>query len=156
MIYLRRYYEITDNIGDEYQILSNLLHLRDKPIDTREALNTDENSPIMDEEKYTLGCLKITKLIPQFDYTTLLSSIGDISTLTTLYKTCSNNYEKLQVFRLFEPFGLNTSNSVIRKFINETYHIENEYICQLDPSQFDLIPDYVRYECDKCLASVIQ
>lgn len=156
LIYLRRYYEITDNIGDEYQILSNLLHLREQPIDTRESLNTDESTPIMDEQKYASGCLKITNLIPQFDYSTLLSSISDISTLTTLYKSCSNNYEKLQVFRLFEPFGLNTSNSVIRKFINETYHIENEYICQLDPSQFDLIPDYVRHECDKCLTSVIQ
>lgn len=155
LIYLRRHYEITDNIGDEYQVLSNLLHLRDKPIDTREELNADKTSKIMDEEKYKAGCLNIKKMISQFDYEALLSSIGDISTLTALYKSCNNNYEKLQVFRLFDHFGMNTSNSVIRKFINETYHIENEYICQLDPSQFDLIPDYVRYECDKCLASVI-
>ena len=42
-------------------------------------------------------------------------------------------------------------NSVIRKFINETYHIENEFIFQLDPTRFDLIPEYVVDECDKIL-----
>jgi type I restriction enzyme R subunit len=27
--------------------------------------------------------------------------------------------------------------------------IENELICQLDPSEFDLIPDYIIAECDR-------
>ncbi|EBZ9501897.1 hypothetical protein EH144_25485 [Salmonella enterica subsp. enterica serovar Typhimurium] len=40
----------------------------------------------------------------------------------------------------------------LRKFVNETYHIENEFICQLDPSRFDLIPEYVIMECDKLIA----
>jgi hypothetical protein len=48
-------------------------------------------------------------------------------------------------------FEINIDNSVLQKFINETYHIENEYICQLDQTQFDLIPEYVTLACDKCL-----
>lgn len=68
--------------------------------------------------------------------------------MKTLYGTCSNGYEKLQVFRLL---GLDSGNSVIQKFINETYHIENEFICQLDPAKFDTIPEYVILECDKIL-----
>ncbi|TOM74436.1 hypothetical protein CGH70_24670, partial [Vibrio parahaemolyticus] len=72
--------------------------------------------------------------------------------LKELYESCQNGYEKLQVFRLF---GIDVKNSVIQKFINETYHIENEYICQLDPSEFDLIPEYVTLECDDFLNNVI-
>ena len=43
---------------------------------------------------------------------------------------------------------------VIRKFVNETYHIENEFICQLDPTRFDLIPEYVIVECDRLLLNI--
>ena len=39
----------------------------------------------------------------------------------------------------------------IQKFINESYHIENEFICQLDPAKFDTIPEYVIAECDKLM-----
>jgi hypothetical protein len=45
--------------------------------------------------------------------------------------------------------GMDVENSVIQKFINETYHIENEFISQLDPAKFDTIPEYVVAECDK-------
>jgi hypothetical protein len=44
---------------------------------------------------------------------------------------------------------MDVENSVIQKFINETYHIENEFISQLDPAKFDTIPEYVVAECDK-------
>lgn len=37
----------------------------------------------------------------------------------------------------------------LRKFINETFHIENELIRQLDPNEYDLIPDFILEECDK-------
>ena len=40
-------------------------------------------------------------------------------------------------------FQTGLKNAVIRKFMNGTYHIENEFICQLDPAWFDLIPEYV-------------
>ncbi|HCE3069102.1 TPA: AAA family ATPase, partial [Vibrio parahaemolyticus] len=75
-----------------------------------------------------------------FDYDLILNRLKNQTALKELYESCQNGYEKLQVFRLF---GIDVKNSVIQKFINETYHIENEYICQLDPSEFDLIPEYV-------------
>ena len=69
--------------------------------------------------------------------------------LSSAARRCRNGYEKLQVFRLLE---LDQDHPVIRKFVNETYHIENAFICQLDPSRFDLIPEYVIMECDKLIA----
>ncbi|MCK4502710.1 MAG: hypothetical protein KAU22_06710 [Desulfuromonadales bacterium] len=78
----------------------------------------------------------------------MCTELQDIENLKAVYATCDNGYEKLQIFRLFD---IDTENSVIQKFINETYHIENEFICQLDPAKFDTIPEYVIYECDKVL-----
>src|SRR5690606_11777424 len=98
--------------------------------------------------KFASGCTEVSNQLPGFSYPDLLSRINDISALKSLYGASANGYEKLQVFRLL---GLDAGNSVIQKFINESYHIENEFICQLDPAKFDTIPEYVIAECDKLL-----
>jgi ABC-type Mn2+/Zn2+ transport system ATPase subunit len=148
LIYLRRYYEIMDEKGDAYQVLSNLFHKRNVAIDSRREA-TDGAYPEMEKIVFEGGCSEIEEKIIGFDYQINLSKITNHQSLKPLYDACLNGYEKLQIFRLF---GVDVENSVIRKFINETYHIENEYICQLDPTQFDIIPEYVRLECDKSLA----
>lgn len=43
----------------------------------------------------------------------------------------------------------NNSNSVIKKFVNETFHIENDYLFQLNPCEYDTIPQYIIEKCDK-------
>jgi ABC-type multidrug transport system ATPase subunit len=146
LIYLRRYYEIIDNKGDAYQALSNLLHKRKRSDSIDYRL---EDNPLMTVESMNIGITAIASDINGFDYDTTLAQLMDINALTALYRNSSNGYEKLQIFRLFD---IEVQNSIIQKFINETYHIENEYICQLDPSQFDLIPEYVISACDQCLA----
>ncbi|WP_305840180.1 AAA family ATPase [Photobacterium leiognathi] len=151
LIYLRRNYEILDDKEDAYQVLSNLFHLRDIPLDKREPAG-DDGHPEMEAEKFDLGCSTIADRIADFDYGAILDRLKNQVALKELYESCHNGYEKLQVFRLF---GIDVKNSVIRKFINETYHIENEYICQLDPSEFDLIPEYVTLECDNCLRNIV-
>ncbi|MBF4296943.1 AAA family ATPase, partial [Vibrio anguillarum] len=135
LIYLRRHYEILDDKEDVYQVLSNLFHLRKVPVDKREPI-VGEEYPEMDAQKFDLGCSTIASRITDFDYAVTLERLKNQASLKEIYKGCGNGYEKLQVFRLF---NMDVKNSVIRKFINETYHIENEYICQLDPSEFDLI-----------------
>ena len=151
LIYLRRHYEIMDNRGDVYQVLSNLFHRREEPIDTRLPLIEGTGYPMMDPESFLNGCSLITKNIFGFDYPHMLSLLNDPDKILSLYRSCTNGYEKLQVFRLLEP---EADNRVIRKFVNETYHIENEFICQLDPTRFDLIPEYVIAECDRLLLNV--
>ncbi|EHV9723338.1 AAA family ATPase [Vibrio parahaemolyticus O1:K58] len=151
LIYLRRNYEILDDKEDAYQVLSNLFHLRDTPIDKREPEGED-GYPDMNPIKFDRGCSHITDKITDFDYDLILNRLKNQTALKELYESCQNGYEKLQVFRLF---GIDVKNSIIQKFINETYHIENEYICQLDPSEFDLIPEYVTLECDDFLNNVI-
>ena len=149
LIYLRRHYEILDDRGDAYQVLSNLLHKREAPIDKRELRNEGGRYPEMDAEKAANGEQEIAADIEGFDYASLLTAISDIEGLKELYRAGQNGYEKLQIFRMLAVTGV--ENSVIQKFMNETYHIENEFICQLDPSQFDLVPEYVIEECDRIL-----
>ncbi|MDP1937918.1 MAG: hypothetical protein Q8K91_11985, partial [Hylemonella sp.] len=98
--------------------------------------------------KFANGCAEVSNQLNGFSYPDLLNRISDIKALKSLYGASTNGYEKLQVFRLL---GLDVGNSVIQKFINESYHIENEFICQLDPAKFDTIPEYVIAECDKLL-----
>lgn len=150
LIYLRRHYEIVDDKGDGYQVLSNVLHKRARAIDTREPKDSDENHPEMNCASFSSGCTEICEELSNFSYSDILTRVSDANTMKVLYNTCVNGYEKLQIFRLF---GLDVENSVIQKFINETYHIENEYICQLDPAKFDTIPEYVINECDKIVSA---
>lgn len=147
LIYLRRYFEITDDKGDAYQVLSNLFHKRERAIDSRESKGYDEQQyPEMEGHKFEKGCKSIQTQIEGFGYQAVLNRISDRATLRSLYDECQNRYKKLQLFRLFD---LSVNNSVIQKFINESYHIENEFICQLNPETFDTIPEYVVEECNQ-------
>lgn len=148
LIYLRRSLEITDPMGDAYQVLSNILHKRERPTDSREPVDAIGGYPEMDSAKFNNGCEEIKRSISDFSYDDYLSRVKDSSTLKALYQSSSNGYEKLQIIRLL---GLAAENSVIQKFINETYHIENEFVCQLDPTKFDTVPEYVVIECNRML-----
>jgi ABC-type Mn2+/Zn2+ transport system ATPase subunit len=147
LIYLRRHFEIIDDLGDEYQVLSNLFHKRKKEdcTDHRKEIGNDTLS----ETSLTNGVNKIKEVIPDFEYESFLTRIEDIVLLKKLYNDSSNNYMKLNVFRLIYDENIKQVPSVLRKFINETYHIENELICQLDPSEYNMIPDFIIEDCDK-------
>lgn len=155
LIYLRRYFEILNDMGDAYQVLSNLLHKRATPTDKR-LEPVDNIHSAMADEIFNKGVNEIKGYISGFEYPHFLTLVKDNSSLQTLYTNSSNGYEKLQIFRLMQdPEQNSQNNSVIQKFVNETYHIENEFICQLDPTDFDLIPSYVIAECDKLLEQAI-
>jgi ABC-type multidrug transport system ATPase subunit len=144
-IYLRRNLEIIDEKGDGYQILSNFLHKRVRAIDRRESRCEDGEYPEMTNQRFEAGCLEIKNHINSFDYQRFVAQTSNEAVLQALYCSSNNGYEKLQLFRLFD---VDINNSVIQKFINETYHIENEFISQLNPDKFDTIPAYVIEECN--------
>ena len=134
---------------------SNIFKKRDDAIDFR-IQPADGEVPSMQLDVMNSGITEICRYIPElpYDYATIVAMFSDDEHVKELYQASINGYEKLQLTRILldvEAIG----NSVIRKFINETYHIENEFIFQLNPTQFDLIPEYVVNECDKILADVI-
>lgn len=147
LIYLRRNFEIIDDLGNEYEVLSNLFHKRGKEDckDHRKEIGNDTLS----ELDFNNGVANVKEIVLDFDYDSTLAKIKDVEYLKELYIRASNSYMKLNIFRLIYDENLNQIPSVLRKFINETYHIENELICQLDPNDFNMIPDFIIEDCDR-------
>lgn len=139
-IYLRRYYEVMDDKGLEYQILSSLQHFRKIPTIRENGVNRE----MTDSEQLT-ALSSIKEMMPTFDYNNILQVKDG---LKTLYFSSSSSYEKLQLFRLL---NIDIPNEMVDKFVKETYHIENEQISQLNPLKYNIVPDFIIQECDKCL-----
>lgn len=144
LVYLRRLFEIEDRKGNAWQLISNLFKSRNIPL-FRSSENEEERK--MTEEEILLGTKEIQEFINGFDYLTECQKIQNAEQMLKIYQTSSNNYEKLQIYRIIN--NENSSNSVIKKFVNEAFHIENDYLFQLNPCEYEVVPNYVIDECDK-------
>lgn len=154
VIYLRRYFEVIDDKENAYQVLSNLLKGREEMVDFRCPTNLAVDSPLMEEGDIEDGLARISKELDfDFDYKAFLEEVTDTPFLIKTYREAQTGYEKLQLYRLID---CEHENTTIRKHINESYHIENDYICQLDPRKFDFIPEYVIKECDNAVDEMEQ
>lgn len=140
-IYLRRHYEILDNVGLEYNLLASLLHGRAIP--NLKAENRD-----MTAQEKAAAEIEIKTLIPSFDYDALVQQVGDDEVMKAKFLGTDVGYEKIQLFRIIKG---KHQDDIISKFINESYHIENEYVMQLNPHKFESVPEYVVEECSRLL-----
>lgn len=148
LVYLRRYFEVQNNKGLPYELLSNLLHKRASPFKRED----DKEIPLTVEEIEN-GTGEIKNKMPSFDYAQLFKAISDKSYLMKAYSEAENNYEKLQIFRVLQVGS--PANDVVQKFINETFHIENEYIMQLNPRKYELVPSFIIDECNQIVSSSV-
>jgi len=146
LIYLRRYYEIINNKGMEYQLISNLLKKREKPF-KRDSGNESE----MATSEIEYAVREIQRKMPHFDYVAHLRTLCDDIYMAKVYKEAAFNYEKLQIFRIINKDM--TGVDVIDKFINETFHIENECVMQLNPCKYEIVPQYIIEKCDSLIES---
>ncbi len=144
LIYLRRYKEIEDDKSNTYALLSSLFHKRQIP--TKQ--NNEESRPMTSEEVQN-GVEGIKEFIPDFDYYKEYEKVISDECLIKLYEMTLSNYEKLQIYRILMEGKENDENRVLRKFINETFHIENDYLFQLNPCKYELIPEYIIKLCNK-------
>lgn len=143
LVYLRRLLDIVEPDSLAWQLLSNVFHKRENP-----EIHTDNgNRDMTNDEKTEATCYIRANYIPDFDYDVEYKKTQDQELLKTLYYDSKSNYEKLQIYRII--FNENHENSVVKKFVNETFHIENDYLFQLNPSEYDTIPQYIIDECDK-------
>lgn len=147
LIYLRRLFELEGNKGLEWNLLSSLFHKRLSP-----TKRSAENEESMSEQEINYAEEQIKEYISDFSFTEQLKRVNDTNAMKTLYTSCSCNYEKLQIFRIiFDSISL---EDVIKKFINETYHIENDFLFQLDPNEYNTIPNYIIKICDELVADL--
>ena len=144
-IYLRRHYEIVDNVGFEYNLLASLFKKRSVPT----FMSATENRDMTPQEKMNAET-NIKERIPSFDYDSLVVQASDDALMTEKFFDTEVGYEKIQIFRIVRG---KHEDDIITKFINESYHIENEYVMQLNPHKFESIPEYVVEECARLLQS---
>lgn len=141
LIYLRRLLELEGNKDLEWNLLSSIFHKYPVPT-IQSASGTEEMSPLQIDEAER----KIKGYIHDFDFDETMLKVNDTNFMKVLYSNCNCNYEKLQIFRIiFDEIPL---EDVVKKYINETYHIENDYLFQLDPNKYDTIPNYIMCICD--------
>ncbi|MDT3446037.1 AAA family ATPase [Pseudofrankia sp. BMG5.37] len=144
-IYLRRRYEVHGERGAEYHVLSSLLHVRDEPSSKGEKGGF---IPLGEEEREQ-AIAEIQEVIPGFDYDALLAQLKDRGVLKVKFEYTNVGYEKVQIFRIASVLDPDApgGDAAFKKFVNESYHIENEYVMQLNPREFDAVPEHVVQAC---------
>ncbi|MFT6031011.1 MAG: wobble nucleotide-excising tRNase, partial [Oleiphilaceae bacterium] len=147
LVYLRRTYEIFNSKGVAYQVVSNALHRRQVPLIFEDGTAREMTSNEVNEAE-----TEIKGHISDFNYSGAIQLILDNAAMIEIYKSCSNNYEKLHIYRIISEDADHTD--VILKFINQAFHIENDYIYQLNPAKYQTVPQYVIDECDQYVATL--
>lgn len=152
-IYLRRLYEVHGDHGSEYQILSSLLHTRD----VAGTKGADGEFTPLSAEQFAAGMQKIQEQIPAFDYDKVVQELKDPAIVKAKFDATDVGYEKVQLFRvlLADENWAKNGDKAFQKFVNESYHIENEYVMQLNPRQFDAVPEHMIKACEARLAEAV-
>lgn len=148
---LRKYIEHTtkdpktESLG--YNVLSSLVHGRASPT------YDSEGQKKMSEEDCNVGFSEIQEKIHDFDYQTALADF-DGSELLSLYTLETNNFFRLLILRAYTERNtdardrMKKQDDVLRKYVDETYHIENDYLYSLDVRVFDIVPQHYRKNSD--------
>lgn len=142
-IYLRRQFEMNDDTGLEYNLLASLFKGRNIP-----TVISPTGSRDMTPQEKKMAETNIRVDLPAFDYDALVAETKNVEAIKAKFHATNIGYEKIQLFRIFSG---DHDDDIIRKFINESYHIENEYVMQLNPHKFESIPEYVVEECSRLL-----
>lgn len=142
LINCRRLFELENDCNEAYNILSCLFH-------NKEKITTLDDSELTDSD-IQKGIEDIRKFISDFDYQKLQKKFNIKEFMKNAYNEVVSNYEKIEIFRLINTyFKLDGCDDNIMKFINETYHIENSFVFQLNPYIYDIVPNYILEICDK-------
>lgn len=146
IINLRKYIELTKpdfSTDDAYDVLSNLIHGR--TLDLYENRIESKNKIDVVRE----GMSFINSYIHNMEYAKLLDETSD-EKLMKLVKNSDKYTQTIAIRFLFEKdrsdgsllSQLKKEYPNACKFVNETNHIENDYIFQLNPMRFFEIPEH--------------
>lgn len=151
MVYLRRTYEITNQKGMGYHLVSNIFHKRTEPT-IHDEQSISKKRP-MTQAEISQGICDIQTHIPKFDYTDAMRTVCSHLEMRQLYAQATNNYEKLHLYRIIfdDRASEGVQPSPIEKFINQAFHIETDYMYQLNPAVYQTVPQYVIDECDRLI-----
>lgn len=138
-----------------YEILSCLIHAGE----IKRKVGNNNYVDIAPEE-IVIGMEKIKEYIPEFDYENLKNNIYTKEGIKRLYNIENNAYLKVQLFREMNEILTNNEVRITQmdgawyKFIDETYHIENDYLHFLDIIKFNIVPSYIIDNVDKIISEI--
>lgn len=140
VVNLRKYIELVKPSWSElpiYEVLSNIIHGR--------PIAKDKNGNKLPSSVFDSGCNEVKKHIKNFDYDTIISTLNN-KYLLDLSKTSEGYLKVIAIRLLFERNQgllqkLRKKYPATCKFVNETNHVENDYIFQLNPIKFFGVPE---------------
>lgn len=150
LIYLRRYLEITQSKGPTWQMTSNVFH-KNREIPTIHVAGEDPRN--MTPEEFMEAQSEIQRYIEEFDYNTVYKRVKDKQELINVYNECKSGYEKVQIYRLLFD-GDQENGSALKKYVDATFHVQNDYLFQLNPREFKIVPQYILDFCDSAVAAI--
>ena len=134
LIYARKLLEIKGSKGNAYDVVSSLFHHRQEPTSREDVVLTDENiASGLEELEKTIGM--------SVDYNTLLSSLDDPGKMLLEFDGASCNYEKLQIARI--ALHGTVEEPILKERMDDSVHVGNGYLYQLNPRKFELVPKYI-------------
>lgn len=144
LVYARKLLELDNRKDLTWSLLSSLFHHRDVPIDTNERT-------LSKKQIQEASCQIELMTNEEFVYETLLQEINNLENMKSIFDGCSCKYEKLQIARI----ALDGENidRVSKKLLDETLHVDNGYIFQLDPRVFEMVPDSVIEQCEAAFSA---
>jgi wobble nucleotide-excising tRNase len=145
---LRKYIEHTTEILEThipYNLLSCLMHGKEIPT----FINEDE----IISEDITAGEDVISRFINDFKYSELVEKFKK-EHLIKSYNEEDNSYFKLQIFRIMliaYDLKKEITDGTLMKYIDEQFHVDNDYMYFLDMNKFNIVPGYICERCDNFL-----
>lgn len=141
--------------SDAYNILSSLIHGRPEP--TSDSLGNSK----LTMAQVVNGVTYINGFITDFDYASTLALCNPESLLSRYYSEQSA-YIKMLILRVYTeqtPAArerLRSKNDVLRKYVDETYHIENDYVYSLDVRRFNIVPENYIADADRFVSEELE
>ena len=148
IVNLRKYIELTKPgfaDSDIYEVVSNIIH-------GRKIATLADGETVLSEEIKNNGMNEIREYLGISEYNDILESVSLKKLLYAL--DTADTYERIVTVRLlFERYKgllskLKKKYPAACKFVNETNHVENDYIFQLNPFKFFQIPQFYLNEIE--------
>lgn len=142
--YARKLLELDDKKDLAWHLLSSLLHHKATP-------SFKDDKPLS-AEQIEAGELEVNEIINQeLNYSEMIREISNLRSMHDEFRKCICNYEKLQVARV--ALDGNGVDRVTKKILDETLHVDNGFIFQLDPREFETVPDSIIAQCEQIISA---
>lgn len=138
LVYARKVLEVRDDKGDAYDVVSSLFHHRPLPVRL-------DKTPMKVEEAAN-GMANLEAIVDEsIDYNDLLNTIHNPTKMLEIFDASRSNYEKLQLARIATDAC--TDDKVLKERMDESVHVGNGFLYQLNPTRFELVPSQLVERC---------